>query len=125
MLNRWYAIFIGIILLVMGIVGFLAPNFLTGDLLGFWVPFIWLITGVAALIVGLAVKNIKTVRVFNGVVGGLYLLWGLIGMFAETFAITTNPLGFIVFLIGALGVASALAPIYWVQDHTTYAPEAT
>lgn len=125
MLNRWYAIFIGILLLVMGIVGFLAPNFLTGDLLGFWTPFIWLITGIIALAVGLAVRNIKTVRTFAGVIGALYLLWGLVGLFAETAFITTNPLGFIVFIIGALGVATALAPIYWVQDQEAYLPHAT
>ena len=125
MVNRWYAIFIGILLLVMGIVGFLAPNFLTGDLLGFWVPFVWFITGIVMLAVGLAVRNIQTVRAVNGTVGGLYLLWGLIGLFAETLAITTNPLGFIVFIIGALGVAAALAPLYYATDEAAYLPRAT
>jgi membrane-bound ClpP family serine protease len=120
MLSRWFNLFIGMVLTLMGIVGYLAPNFLTGDLLGFGVPTMWLLTGLIALGVGFFVRNLATLRWVAGLIGVVYLIWGLIGLFAETTGLTTNPLSFFVFLLGALGLSAALAPATWMRETTDY-----
>lgn len=131
MLSRWYAIFLGIILLVMGIAGLAAPRLITGlsstsPLTG--TAIVWIITSLVALYFGFGVRNVTNVRWFAGIVGALYLIWGIISMISMQRTVIVQVTGVLatvsglLVLLGALGLAAALAPAYWMREEEVYAP---
>ncbi|HEY3378193.1 MAG TPA: hypothetical protein VGL77_11935 [Armatimonadota bacterium] len=133
MLSRWYSIFLGIMLLILGIAGLVAPRLVTGA--GTTATLVttsvfWLITAVIALWFGFAVRSVNSLRWFAGVVGAIYLLWGIAALVAtgRTAAASLNVAGVLatmsgfMVLLGALGLAAALAPAYWLREHEMYAP---
>ncbi len=127
MLSRVYAIFIGILLIAMAIAGYRAPEFLGAEQLMGWVPTIWLLTGIVALVVGFLLKSVPGLRWFAGIVGAIYLIWGLIALFTPPGTPVINllhVLSMVMIAIGALGVAVALGPAYWERETETYAPRA-
>ena len=72
MLARWYTLFLGFLLIVMGIASLIAPRVLgvaPGGLVT--VGIVWLVTGLLSLWYGFRVTNIANVRYFAGIVGGL------------------------------------------------------
>jgi hypothetical protein len=129
MLSRWYAIFLGILLLVLGVAGLIAPRVLgfgTGALVTTSV--IWLITAVVALWYGFGVRNLYSLRWFAIVVGGLYLLWGIVQMAgapqADT-AMTSNllaSLSGLMVLLGSIGLAAGLVPMTVSTERETMMP---
>lgn len=126
MLSRWYALFIGFLLLILGIAGLVAPRVLGGSAgsLGTY-SVIWLLTAIVALYYGFGVRNLVSLRRFAGVVGGLYVLWAIASMI--TAGTLVSPifvvLSMVTLLVGTLGLAAALTPAYWLHEpETTYAP---
>jgi len=127
-LSRVYAFFIGFVLIVMAIAGYRAPEFLGAEQLMGWVPTIWLLTGLVALAVGFFLRNVNGLRWFAGIVGAIYLVWGTISLFTPPGTPIINllhVLSMVMVTIGALGLAVALGPAYWVRESETYAPRAT
>jgi peptidoglycan/LPS O-acetylase OafA/YrhL len=125
MLSREYTIFIGLLLIVMSIAGYLAPEFLGAVDLDIATPTIWLLTGIIALALGFVLRSVTAMRWTAGIIGALYFLWGVIAVF--TFPSTgifglRNLLGMVIVALGALGLAVALAPAYWLRERETYAP---
>ncbi|MHB9133044.1 MAG: hypothetical protein ACYDBB_18405 [Armatimonadota bacterium] len=123
MLSRWYSLFIGFLLLVMGIAGLFAPRVLgfgTGALVT--VSLVWLITAIVALWFGFGVRNTMSVRWFAGIVGGLYFLWGIVQLFSAPAADTVGlssllaSMSGLLLLLGSLGLAAALVPATWLQE---------
>ncbi|MHB0934788.1 MAG: hypothetical protein ACYDCO_06445 [Armatimonadota bacterium] len=128
MLSRVYALFVGLLLIVMAIAGYRAPQFLGAEQLMGWVPTIWLLTGLVALAVGIFVRNITGLRWCAGIVGALYFVWGVIALFTTPGTPIINllhVLSIVMTAIGALGLAVAFGPAYWVRETETYAPRAT
>ncbi|MHB9131521.1 MAG: hypothetical protein ACYDBB_10595 [Armatimonadota bacterium] len=127
MLSRGYLFFIGILLTVMGIVGYMAPNFLGALSLSSIVPTVWLVTGLISLAVGFFTRNVNTLRWFAGIVGIVYLAWGAFALFRTSDTPMLN-LGDLLSLIttglGALGVSAALAPAQWIREREVYAHNA-
>jgi len=132
MLSRWYSIFLGIILIIMGIAGLVAPRFVsgpgtTGTLVG--TSIVWLITAVLALWFGFGVRNVRNVRWFAGIVGVIYLLWGIISMISAGRYAGLNAGGVLAttsgleVLFGALGLAASLVPAYWLHEEGMFMPE--
>lgn len=133
MLSRWYSIFLGIILLIMGIAGLIAPRLVTGvgttgTLVG--TSIVWLITAILALYFGFGVRSVNALRWFAGIVGVVYLVWGIVAMIAagrtalggmNVSGILATMSGLMV-LLGSLGLAASLAPAYWLREQETYAP---
>ncbi len=129
MLSRWYSIFLGILLLILGIAGLAAPNVLgfgTGTLVT--TSFVWLITAIVALWYGFRVRDINSVRRFAGVVGAIYLLWGIVQMMGAPTAETAvnerllASLSGVMVLLGALGLSAALVPAGWLHEREVMAP---
>lgn len=115
MLARWYSLFIGFLLVVLGIAGLFAAGSVDIGQGGITtLSIVWLITGAVALWMGFGVKNDRTVRTFALIVGALYFLWGIIQLLAAPAADSTRILtalastaGFNL-LLGALGLAAGL-----------------
>lgn len=125
MLSREYSIFIGILLTVMAIVGYSVDIFMGVSNIGTAMPTVWLITGLLALALGFFSKNVNTLRWFAGLVGVVYLIWGIAMFFTrgEATATALNQLLNMIHVgIGALGISAALAPAYWLRERETYAP---
>lgn len=125
MLSREYALFIGFLLLVMGIAGYMAPQFLGATNMTAWTPTIWVITALVALAVGFGVRSVSSLRWFAGIAGIVYMLWGVVALFSAPVAPTINLrdlLSVIMVGVGSLGLAAALAPAYWMRERETYAP---
>ncbi len=129
MLSRWYAIFLGILLLVVGIAGLIAPRvfgFGTGALVTTSV--IWLITAVVSLWYGFGVRNASSLRWFSIIVGGLYLLWGIIQLASSPSvgsvagASLLASLSGLLVLLGAFGLAAGLVPMTVPMERTTMLP---
>lgn len=121
MLSRWYLLFVGMVLVIMGIAAFVAPRFLYVEALPSWVAWIWLLTGLVGLIVAFAVPSVTTLRWVAGIIGTVYVLWGIIALFTEPSGVTSNPVSLITFVLGALGLSAALAPAFWLRERETYA----
>ena len=119
MLSRLYALFLGFFLIMLAIGGYGADQFLGALNLGTLAPTIWLITGIAALLVGFFVRNVNTLRTFAGIVGAMYLLWGVIGVVADSNL--RDVLITMMAAIGAAGVGAALAPAQWIRERENYA----
>jgi hypothetical protein len=124
MFSRWYSLFLGFLLIVLGIAGFVTAGNLAGDQGGLvTISVIWLITGIVGLWVGFSVKSLGSLRGFAGMVGGLYFLWGIIMAFsaptAEGLTMTTlASAGGLNLLLGALGLSAALVPATWLHEPT-------
>jgi uncharacterized membrane protein len=123
MFGRWYALFIGFLLLVLGLAGLVAASQLAGTQGGLLtISIVWLLTAVVALWVGFAAKSYSTTRWFAGIVGGLYFLWGIIQLFAApaaaavSVAATFASIAGFVLLLGALGLAAAFVPATWLHE---------
>ena len=129
MLSRWYSLFLGFLLLVLGIAGLAAPSVVgmaTGTLVS--ISVIWLIVAIVALWFGFGVRNVRGVRWFAGIIGGLFFLWGIIQMVSAPSAATpvtvgllASVSGLLVFL-GSLGLSAALVPATWLQESEAYMP---
>ena len=133
MLSRWYLFFIGILLLIMGIAGLAAPRLVAGigtteTLVG--TSIVWLITAIVALWVGFRSRSVNSLRMTTGVIGAVYLLWGIIALFSTGSTADRNlnvagiwaTVSWMTLLLGSLGLAAALAPAYWLREHEVYAP---
>ena len=118
MLSRLYALFIGIVLIVMAIGGYSSTQFMGATSLGPLIPTVWLIVGIIALAVGFFVRNVNTLRAFSGIVGGIFLLWGIIGLLGGSSML--DVLLMTISAIGAAGVAAALAPAQWIREREVY-----
>lgn len=123
MFSRWYSLFQGFLLIVLGIAGFVAAGRLVGGQGGLvTISVVWLITGVVSLWTGFAVRNLGSLRWFAGIVGGLYFLWGIVMLFAAPAMygmVTMSTLisaGGLNLLLGALGLAAALVPATWLHE---------
>ena len=129
MLARWYSLFLGFLLVVMGIAALVAPRvvgFGTAPLVT--VGVIWLITGIVALWYGFRVRNIANVRSFAGIIGGLYFLWGIIQLFSAPAAAGPASGGLLaslaglILLLGALGLSAGLVPAGWLHEGEVMMP---
>ena len=123
MFSRWYALFLGFLLVVLGIAGFVTAGNIPGDQGGLvTISVVWLITGIIGLWVGFAVRNLTTLRWFAGIVGALYFLWGIVMAFSAPTADVTTTMstlataGGLNLLLGALGLSAALVPATWLQE---------
>jgi hypothetical protein len=119
MLSRLYALFLGMFLIMLAIGGYGADQFMGALNLGSLAPTIWLLTGLVALAVGFFVRNVNTLRSFAGLVGALYLMWGLIGVVADSNL--RDVLITMMAALGAAGVGAALAPAQWIRERESYA----
>jgi len=118
MFARWYAIFLGYLLLVSGIAGLIAASALPGSNAGLvTTSIIWLIIAVVSLWVGYGLRNDATVRWYSGILGGLLFIWGVIQLFSAPGANTTGMLattasiGGLLVMLGAFGLAAATVPL--------------
>ncbi len=126
MLSRWYSLFLGFLLIVLGIAGLVVGSqmhVMRGGLVA--TSIIWLIIALASLYVGFGVRNLLTVRWFAGTVGAILFVWGIIQMIASPAAVYMGVAaalasvgGFLV-LLGAFGLAAALVPAIWLRELTT------
>ncbi len=125
MLSRAYLLFTGILLLVLGIAGYMSPTAIGATTLPGWMPVAWGVSGLLALLLGFVSRNINTLRAFSVLYGGVYLLWGLAAIFvpvqAAQFA-DGSLVNLLHVMIGALGLAAALAPATWLRESGTHAP---
>jgi uncharacterized membrane protein len=130
MFARWYALFVGFLLLVLGVAGLIAAGALTGTQTGLIaISLVWLVTAIVGLWMGFGVRNNDTLRWFAGIVGGLYFLWGIIQLFgataaqtAGTLAVTASTAG-LTLLLGAFGLGAAFMPTVYGYERTE--PKAT
>ncbi|MHB9129528.1 MAG: hypothetical protein ACYDBB_00375 [Armatimonadota bacterium] len=129
MLSRWYALFLGLLLLVLGVAGLVAPRVLgfgTGTLVT--TSLIWLVTAIVALWFGFGVRNAMNLRWFAGIVGGLYFLWGIIQLISSGAAMGVASatllasLSGLMILLGAIGLAAALTPATWMERRPEVMP---
>lgn len=125
MFSRWFALFVGFLLIALGIAGFVAAGSLAGSQGGLvTISVLWLVTGIIGLWVGFAVRNLGSLRWFAGVVGAVYFLWGIIMAFSVPSAagLTTGSTlamtGLMNVLLGALGLSAALVPATWLHEPT-------
>jgi hypothetical protein len=125
MFSRWYALFVGFLLIALGIAGFVAAGSLGGTQGGLvTISVLWLITGIIGLWVGFAVRNLGTLRWFAGLIGAIYFLWGIVMAFSVPSApgMTTGgtlaTAGGLNLLLGALGLSAALVPATWLHEPT-------
>jgi hypothetical protein len=129
LMSRWYLFFVGFMLAVMGItgltvavqVGAIAVGAVTTSAV------IWLLTATVALLVAFMVRSARTVRWTAGVIGGVYLIWGLFYAGAAPqlgggAAAVVAGTGGLQVLLGAIGLASALVPADWVYRHARTEP---
>lgn len=119
MLSRLYAIFAGFVLIILAIGGYSSDMFMGASNLGGFQPTVWLIVGLISLAVGFFVRNVNTLRGFSGIVGVLFLLWGVIALLAD--ANTRDVLSTVLAAIGAFGISAALAPAQWIREREVYA----
>jgi purine-cytosine permease-like protein len=117
MFSRWYALFLGYLLIVSGIAGLIAAGSLPGSNSGLiTASIIWLIIAVVSLWVGYGLRNDNTVRWYAGILGGLLFIWGVIQLFSAPAANTvsgiasTASVGGLLVLLGSLGLAAATLP---------------
>jgi len=118
MFARWYAIFLGFLLIVSGIAGLIAARALPGSNGGLvTTSIIWLIIAVVSLWVGYGLRNDVSVRWYSGVLGGLLFIWGVIQLFAAPTAAATGvmatfaSIGGLLVMLGSLGLAAASVPL--------------
>lgn len=122
MLSRWYALFLGILLLILGVAALAAPTAI-GIAIGTLITtgIVWLITAMLALWYGFGMRSTLNLRWFAGIVGALYLIWGVLALL--TASAQASPIwltvGLVLLLLGALGVAAALTPITWLRETET------
>jgi len=121
MLSRWYSLFLGFLLLVVGIGGLVAARVFSGLVAP---SIIWLIIALISLYVGFAVRNLGTVRMWAGVIGAILFVWGIIQLiaspaatYASSVATVASVGGFMV-LLGSLGLAAGLVPATWLHEPT-------
>jgi hypothetical protein len=119
MLSRLYALFIGMVLIILAIGGYSSSLFMGASNLGSFTPTIWLLAGLVSLAVGFFVRNVNTLRAFAGIFGGLFLLWGVIGLIADSNL--RDILSTVMAAIGAFGISAALAPAQWIREREVYA----
>ena len=129
MLARWYSLFLGFLLIVMGIAALVAPRVLGfGSAPLVTIGIIWLVTALVALWYGFRVTNIANVRSFADTVGVLYFLWGIVQLFSASAAILPATgsllasLAILVLLLGALGLSAGLVPAGWLHEGEMLAP---
>lgn len=120
MFARWYALFLGYLLIVSGIAGLIAASTLPGSNGGLvTISIIWLIIAVVSLWVGYGLRNDTTVRWYSGIIGGLLFLWGVIQLFSAPAANTTGALattasiGGLLVMLGSIGLAAATVPLVY------------
>ncbi|MHB9022554.1 MAG: hypothetical protein ACYC7E_00020 [Armatimonadota bacterium] len=121
MVSRWYLFFIGFVLVLFGIAGFVAAGRIdTGSAALVTTSVVWLITAVIALLVAFFVRGTSTVRWTAGIIGALYLLWGAVMLFSapgldtvSSAAALAGASGLLI-LLGALGLAASLVPANWL-----------
>jgi hypothetical protein len=111
---RSFAQYVGILLVVLGLVGLLLGQ---APLLGQLnvepiVDVVHLVTGLILVFVGFRVADLGVVRIVDGAVGVLYLLLGLLGFVStDLFELLLEELtvvdNLIHLVVGALGVAAA------------------
>ena len=118
MLSRLYALFFGFALIILAIGGYSSDTFMGATSLGSLTPTIWLITGIISLAVGFFARNVNVLRTFSGIVGGIYLIWGVIAMLGDSNL--RDILITVVATLGAAGVAAALAPAQWIREREVY-----
>ena len=125
MFARWYSLFLGFLLVVLGIAGLVAAGSLPGSQGGLvTISIVWLITAVVSLWYGFGVRDMVNLQWFSGIVGGLYFLWGIVQLFAAPAATTAGVMATVAsiagfnLLIGAIGLAAALVPATWLQEPT-------
>lgn len=126
MLSRWYALFMGFLLIVLGVAGLIIGSHvhtMRGGLVS--TSIIWLIIALASLYVGFGVRNVMHVRWFAGILGAVLFVWGIIQMIASHAAAYMGvtaalaSLGGFLVLLGAFGLAAALVPAIWMRELTT------
>lgn len=134
MLSRWYSIFIGIMLLILGIAGLMAPRLITGVTGAgptlVTTSVIWLITAVLGLYFGFFARSVTGLRWFAGIVGAFYVVWGIVAMASAGRTAVSGfnisgilaGIGGFTLLLGALGLAAALAPAYWLREREVMSP---
>jgi hypothetical protein len=111
---RSYAQYVGVLLVVLGLLGLLLGQ---APLLGQLnvepiVDVVHLVTGLILVFVGFRVADLGVVRIVDGAVGALYLLLGLLGFVStDLFELLLEELtvvdNLIHLVVGALGVAAA------------------
>jgi len=123
MFARWYALFLGYLLIVSGIAGLIAVSALPGSNAGLiTTSIIWLIIAVVSLWVGYGLRNDVTVRWYSGILGGLLFVWGVIQLFSAPAALTggllamTASIAGLLVLLGSLGLAAATVPLVY-REH--------
>lgn len=129
MFARWYALFLGYLLIVSGIAGLIAAGSLPGSHAGLiTTSIIWLIIAVVSLWVGYGLRNDTTVRWYSGVLGGLLFIWGVIQLFSAPamntvsgIATTASVAGLLV-LLGSLGLAAATVPLVYGMNRPERMP---
>jgi hypothetical protein len=114
LMARSFAQYVGILLVVLGLVGLLLGQ---APLLGQLnvepiVDVVHLVTGLILVFVGFRVADLGVVRIVDGAVGVLYLLLGLLGFVStDLFELLLEELtvvdNLIHLVVGALGVAAA------------------
>jgi uncharacterized membrane protein HdeD (DUF308 family) len=111
MLSRWFAILLGFLLLLLGVGAMLASSAAgvsAATLIS--VGIIWIITAIVAFWYGFGVREGEGTRWFSGIVGSLFLIWGIVTLFiaaVQQSAIWLT-LGLFLLVLGALGLAAAL-----------------
>ncbi|HEY3418156.1 MAG TPA: hypothetical protein VGM23_14865 [Armatimonadota bacterium] len=121
LLSRWYLMFLGFILVIFGIAGLVAARGVpTGATTLVTVSIIWLVTAIVSLSVAFAVTSTRTVRDTAGVIGALYLAWGIVALFSSSALATVSAAATVagasglLILLGAIGLAASLVPAGWL-----------
>lgn len=129
MFARWYALFLGFLLIVLGIAGLVASRAVTvgrGGLIT--TSIVFLIIALAGLWMGFRVTDNLSLRWFSGIVGGVLFLWGIIQLAAApgasmlSVATAVASVGGFLVLLGSLGLAAAVLPTVWLQERAPAMP---
>ena len=123
MFSRWYSLFLGYLLIVLGIAGLVASGSLPGARTGLVsTSIIWLLIALVSFWFGYRVPDNVSVRWYAGIIGAILFVWGIIQMIAAPATATmgiaaamASVAGFLVFL-GAIGLAAATVPAGMIQE---------
>jgi purine-cytosine permease-like protein len=123
MFSRWYNLFIGFLLVILGIAGFIAAGNIPGSNPGIvTISVIWFVTGLVGLWAGFSLRDLNAVRRVAMTIGVLYFLWGAIMMFSTPAAssvvtgTTLSVTGLLTLLLGSIGLAAGLLPATWTRE---------
>lgn len=122
MLLRTYAVFMGILFVIVAILGYSVPALLRGEPDMRWMPTVWLLTGLLGLAVGLLTRRLTGLRWFTGIVGILYTRFGIIALINGVTP-PRNPvmevLGVLMLVLGVVGITALLASL-WKYEREEY-----